>query len=464
MLKKLLIIDDEVAICRTLQIYFKSQSFEVHIAHDAQTGEKLASIVNPHVIILDICMPGKSGLELLPSLKSQLPDSHIIMVTAFHDMENTIEAMQQGADEYIHKPIDLNEINTAVNRAMMVCARKRKDIITINNVELNHENQKKMVGGSKAMLEVFKTIGRIARTPTTVLITGESGTGKEMAARAIHTSSQTPKGPFVAINCAAMVENLIESEMFGHMKGAFTGAICNQLGKFELANGGTIFLDEIGELSQTLQAKLLRVLQEKEYTPIGGKETKHTTARVLSATNRNLLEEVKAGRFREDLYYRLQVINLNMPPLRERKEELFQLISVLLAQINSQLNRNVTQLTKEVMVAFQKYSWPGNIRELENSLTKAVTITHGSIISLDLLPQLINDDRNICIFTEDVEPQKDRTVQKNEDTLMDIEKRHVIKVLTQTNWHKGKSCELLGVSRPRLQRLIIQYSLQQPRS
>jgi DNA-binding NtrC family response regulator len=467
MLKKLLIIDDEVAICRTLQIHFKSQGFEVEISHDALSGEAQAQRLKPHVIVLDIRMPGMSGLEILPRLKAQSPECHIIMVTAFHDMESTIEAMQQGADEYIHKPLDLHELDNAVNKAIKACERKRKDVINLDNVAIK-AGSKKMVGGSKAMLEVFKTIGRIARTPTTVLITGESGTGKEMAARAIHASGQNPDGAFVAINCAAMVESLVESEMFGHIKGAFTGAICNQPGKFEIANNGTIFLDEIGELSQTLQAKLLRVLQEKEYTPIGGKETKYTNARVISATNRDLLKEVKAGRFREDLYYRLQVINVNMPPLRERKEELGQLINVLLAQINLHLNRNISQITKEVLAAFKTYSWPGNIRELENLLTKAVAISHDSILTLDLFPQL--SEKQPEDTGSDVELnnkgglyQAEEVCEVNNEaqSLQDIEKKQVAKILQQTNWHRGKSCDLLGVSRPRLQRLIVQYQLQQ---
>lgn len=469
MLKKLLIIDDEVAICRTLQIHFRSHGFEVSIAHDAESGEILAEKIKPHVIVLDIRMPGKSGLDILPSLKTSLPDSHIIMITAFHDMESTIEAMQQGADEYIQKPIDLNELDAAVNKAMKACDLQRKDVINIQDVELK-AGGKKMVGGSQAMLEVFKIIGRVARTPATVLITGESGTGKEMAARAIHASSLNPDGAFVAINCAAMVESLIESEMFGHVKGAFTGAISNQPGKFEIANEGTIFLDEIGELSQSLQAKLLRVLQEKEYCPIGSKETKLTTARVLSATNRNLLKEVKEGRFREDLYYRLQVINLNMPPLRERAEELPQLVNVLLAQINHELNRKVKQITKEVMHAFHAYLWPGNIRELENLLTKAVAISADAVLTIDLFPQLKNDNafENAVpsVMTNNL-PRS--TILKGtsnkvsaEQSLQDIEKLHVIKILTQTNWHRGKACDLLGVSRPRLQRLIVQYCLQEP--
>ena len=469
MLKKLLIIDDEVAICRTLQIHFRSNDFEVSIAHDAESGEILADKIKPHVIVLDIRMPGKSGLDILPSLKASLPDSHIIMITAFHDMESTIEAMQQGADEYIQKPIDLNELDAAVNKAMKACDLKRKDVINIQDVELKG-GSKKMVGGSQAMLEVFKTIGRVARTPATVLITGESGTGKEMAARAIHASSLNSGGAFVAINCAAMVESLIESEMFGHVKGAFTGATSNQPGKFEIANEGTIFLDEIGELSQSLQAKLLRVLQEKEYCPIGSKETKLTTARVLSATNRNLLKEVKEGRFREDLYYRLQVINLNMPPLRERAEELPQLVNVLLAQINHELNRKVKQITKEVMSAFYTYLWPGNIRELENLLTKAVAISPDSVLTIDLFPQLNNDNAFENVVPSVMANNLPRSTLLNgtsnkvsaEQSLQDIEKLHVIKVLTQTNWHRGKACDFLGVSRPRLQRLIVQYCLQEP--
>ncbi|MBL4910851.1 MAG: sigma-54-dependent Fis family transcriptional regulator [Alteromonadaceae bacterium] len=454
-MKKLLIIDDDVAICRTLQIHFSSQNFQVQLAHDAEQGLLSTLEFKPQIIILDIRMPGKSGLEILPELKAELPDCHIIMITAFHDMESTIAAMQQGADEYIHKPIDLMELDNAVSVAIKACALKRKDIMQIPQREVA-DGVKSMVGSSKAMRDVFKTIGLVAKTPTTILITGESGTGKEMAARAIHASGTNPDGPFIAINCAAMAENLIESELFGHTKGSFTGAIATQIGKFELANGGSIFLDEVGELSPATQAKLLRILQEKEYSPLGSKEVKKTTARVISATNRDLLAEIKQRNFREDLYYRLQIINIQMPPLRDRYEELPTLVNILLAQINQQMHKQVTQITNEVMALFKLYAWPGNVRELENMLTKAVALCQSNVLTINLFPQL-SDNKQV----NNTDEQAEMTAADKEDwSLQEIEREHVANVLAQANWHKGKACEILGVSRPRLQRLIVQYSLE----
>lgn len=455
MIKKLLIIDDDVAICRTLQIHFSSQNFQVQLAHDAEHGLLSTIEFKPQIIILDIRMPGKSGLEILPELKGKLPDCHIIMITAFHDMESTIAAMQQGADEYIHKPIDLIELDNAVSEAIKACALKRKDIMQIPQIAVA-DGVKSMVGSSKAMRDVFKTIGLVAKTPTTILITGESGTGKEMAARAIHASGINPDGPFIAINCAAMAENLIESELFGHTKGSFTGAIATQIGKFELANGGSIFLDEVGELSPATQAKLLRILQEKEYSPLGSKEIKKTNARVISATNRDLLAEIKQRNFREDLYYRLQIINIQMPPLRERREELPTLVNVLLAQINQQMHKQVMQITNEVMALFKQYAWPGNVRELENMLTKAVALCQSNVLTLNLFPQL-KANKQINNTGDQAETV---TVDKEDWSLQEIEREHVANVLAQANWHKGKACEILGVSRPRLQRLIVQYSLE----
>lgn len=312
-----------------------------------------------------------------------------------------------------------------------------------------------MVGRSNAMQEVYKTIGLVAPKPVTVLITGESGTGKELVARAIHQAGPTPNGPFVAINCAAIVETLLESELFGHEKGSFTGAISRQAGKFELAEKGTIFLDEVGELSPSVQAKLLRVLQEKEYVMVGGTTTRTTNARVVAATNVDLSEHVGDGRFREDLFYRLQVINIEIPPLRERKGDINDLVPTLLNRINREMHRtvSVTGLSLDVMDALRAYDWPGNIRELENVLTKASAVCQGNTITQDLLPS--------HIASRQVDEVKE-TRQPAELSLQDVEKSHISRVLEATNWHRGRTCEILGISRPRLRRLISQFSLEPP--
>jgi DNA-binding NtrC family response regulator len=403
----------------------------------------------PELIVLDIRMPGKSGLEGLPEFKSAMPGVHIIMITAFHDMESTIEAMQQGADDYIHKPIDIDEFDAAIDKMLLNTEGELVDTAIESLSTLS------MVGSSRAMKEIFKTIGRVAKSPATVLITGESGTGKELVARAIHRSGLNPDGPFVVVNCAAIVETLLESDMFGHEKGAFTGAVAKQVGKFTLAENGTIFLDEIGELSPVMQAKLLRVIQHKEFTPLGAKQTLTTNARIIAATNVNLSEEVSRGTFREDLFYRLQVVNIHIPPLRERKEDVMALVQTLLARINNELNRKVTHITTEALNCLQAYDWPGNVRELENALMKAVAMCSTDSLSIDLFPAEIS---GINATDHQQPPSATGAI-----SLQAMEKAHIKHVLDLVGWHRGQACEILEISRPRLRRMIQQYHLSPPR-
>ncbi|MCP3670688.1 MAG: sigma-54-dependent Fis family transcriptional regulator [Gammaproteobacteria bacterium] len=447
-MSKILIIDDDVASCRTLQVHLNSQGYEVSIAHSVGDGLQAAQNA-PDLIILDIRMPGRSGLEGLPEFKQLLPDCRIIMITAFHDMESTIEAMQNGADDYIHKPIDIEELDNAISK-LLINHRQNGDLLSASS---SNPGTLTMVGRSRGMKEVFKTIGMVAKSPATVLITGESGTGKELVARAIHNSSKTPDGPFVAINCAALVETLLESDMFGHEKGSFTGAVSKQDGKFTLAHDGTIFLDEVGEMSPSMQAKLLRVLQYKEFTPLGAKCAHKTNARIVTATNVNLAERVQSGMFREDLYYRLQVVNINLPPLRERKEDLIDLIQVLIGRINKELHRNVSHISRTALDALEKYDWPGNVRELENVLMKSIALSRGDTLSDDLLPTQLRQHKIA---------EKDNTKPLERCSLEEIEATHIARVLEATNWHKGKACETLGISRPRLRRMIKHYHLTIP--
>lgn len=457
-MKKILIIDDDVASCRTLQLHFLTEDFEVQIAHNVEDGLATGKLLQPDIIILDIKMPGRSGLEGLPDFKQNHPDSPIIMITAFHDMDSTIGAMQLGATEYIHKPIDINELNDAVNNALNRSEAMKNDL---EIAPRDQTDKSSMVGRSRMMKEVFKTIGLVASQPVTVLITGESGTGKELAARAIHNASDRSDGTFVAINCAALVETLLESDMFGHEKGSFTGAVGRQMGKFELANNGTIFLDELGELSQTIQAKLLRVLQEKEFTPVGSSVSKKTNARVIAATNVNLEDKVRTGAFREDLFYRLRVVTIEMPPLRERTEDIMPLVQVLLGRINKELKRNISRLSQSTMTAFLNYDWPGNVRELNNILMKAVALCPGEIITPDLIPEEISsitsNSEPGSVYSEPNENSESQLL-----SLDDLEKQHVIRVLQETNWHKGRACDILGVSRPRLRRMMQHFNIQKP--
>lgn len=453
MARQLLIIDDDAAICRTLQLHFTNEGHDVLIAHSAEDGLTACESTPIQVVILDIRMSGKSGLDILPEIKSRFPKTRVIMITAFHDMDSTIDAMQGGADDYIHKPIDLTELDQAVNRALDY-GKVSEDEINIDTTTSKPGNDAVMVGSGPLMKEVFKTIGRTAASSATVLITGESGTGKELVARAIHKASMTPDGPFVAVNCAAMVESLLESDLFGHEKGSFTGAVTRQIGKFALANNGSIFLDEISDLSLSMQAKLLRVLQEKEFVPIGSEKSVKVKVRVITATNANLLEELEHNRFREDLYYRLQVVTIHLPTLRDRKKDIPQLIEHLLKRINREMNKNVNRVSHDVINQIEQYHWPGNVRELENVLTKAVAICPGDIITLDMLPSYITSNARDTATPDDLAYS-----QSTQERLLDVEKKHVFKVLQSTAWHKGRACEILGISRPRLRRLIALHGL-----
>ncbi len=443
-----LIVDDDVASCRTLQLHLSAEGHQVRVAHDVNSGLDAVRAVAPDLLILDIRMPGKSGLEGLPEFTALLPGLHVIMITAFHDMESTIEAVQLGAEEYIHKPIDIDELDAAVDK---ILRQSSGELVRTGCGDADHLT---MVGGSRAMKEVFKTIGLVARSRATVLITGESGTGKELVAHAIHRSGERPDGPFVVVNCAALVETLLESDMFGHEKGAFTGAVHRQLGKFALANNGTIFLDEIGELSPAMQAKLLRVLQYKEFTPLGAKQPQVSNARIITATNLDLESRVAAGHFREDLYYRLQVVNIHLPPLRERLEDLPPLVDSLLRRINKELHRSVSLITREALEAFHSYPWPGNVRELENTLLKAVALSSGNTLSLDQLPRTL---RAGSAGAEGGGPPASAL-----PTLAELERNQVRKTLEAVGWHKGKACEVLGVSRPRLRRMLRDYGIEAP--
>ncbi|MDJ0806790.1 MAG: sigma-54 dependent transcriptional regulator [Gammaproteobacteria bacterium] len=450
---RILIVDDDTASCRTLQLHLSNRGYAVDLAHSVDEGLAVASRVNPDLLILDIRMPGKSGLEGLPAFKALSDGLHIIMITAFHDMESTIQAMQQGAEDYIHKPIDIDELDAAVDKMIGETSTESQAVATAPR----EGDSFSMVGRSHAMKEIFKTIGLVAKSPATVLITGESGTGKELVARAIHRNSDKPDGPFVAVNCAALVETLLESDMFGHEKGAFTGAVAKQPGKFSLAQNGAIFLDEVGELSPAMQAKLLRVIQYKEFTPLGAQAPLTSNARIIAASNVTLTERVAEGRFREDLYYRLQVVNIHLPPLRERREDIMDLVQTLLGRINRELRRNVSHITQDVLDRFTAYHWPGNVRELENVLMKAVALSPGDTLSLDLFPSEITGIESAAA--------KPIALVGGEAELLSLdamEKRHVGEVLETVGWHRGRACEILGVSRPRLRRMIRQYGLEPP--
>jgi len=397
---------------------------------------------------LDVRLPDGDGLEVLAELKRRNRDSGIIIITAFHDMETTIRAIKLGASEYIPKPIDVEELEKAIGRVLKASySSGQGDALRID--PSRDYAKGKIIGKSKAMKEIFKAIGKLSENRVTVLIEGETGTGKELIARAVHYHSPYKDHPFLAINCSAIVGTLLESELFGHEKGAFTGAISTKRGKFELAGEGTIFLDEVSEIPLELQAKLLRFLQEKEFHRVGGEKTLKSNARVIAATNRDLRQMVKEGRFREDLYYRLSVATIKVPPLRERTSDIPLLVEYLLQKINRELGMDIKSVEEGAIRRMVAYPWPGNVRELENVLTKAALVTQGDVI--------LEEDIASFLSAQEETPKGSAAM-----SLEEVEREHILEVLQYAGWHYGKTCKLLGISRPTLRQKMKKYGISPP--
>ncbi len=449
---RILIVDDDRSIRELLSMHLEERGFGVLSASTGAEGSRIAAETPPAAIVLDMRLPDASGIDLIPELKKHAAEAPVLMITAHHDMATTILAMKAGAFDYIHKPIDIRAFDIALDRALEV--RRLSKGTDYLSVEANRAfKMDDIVGASPAIQQLFKDVGRVASSRATVLIQGQSGTGKELIARVIHSYS-APQKPFIAINCSAIVDTLLESELFGHEKGAFTGAVQGKAGKFELAEDGSIFLDEIGELSQNLQAKLLRALQEREVERVGGVRRIPIKARILAATNRDLATEVEAGRFREDLYQRLKVVTLSLPPLRDRPEDIPLLVEHLLVKINQRLHKNLRRVPREVIEKLQKREWPGNVRELENVLTRAAVLSQGDmlleehLIEQKLTPRGVVQAPAAALVSEERVP-----------TLDDVEREHIGRVWTLTRGHKGRTCQLLGISRPTLERKLKKYGI-----
>lgn len=449
----ILIVDDDKAIRQTLKVHFRQHGFQVSLAGTAEEGVTLAFASNVDAIVSDIRLPEKDGLWLLREIKQGRPQCPVIMITAFHDLEMTVAAMQGGATDYVPKPIDLDELDAAVKRAV---DRERGAGSAALVLGGQAASSTRIVGQSFPMKEVFKSIALVAQSRITVMILGESGTGKELVARAVHDASTESKLPYIAVNCAALVENLLESELFGHERGAFTGAVSAHKGKIEQVGEGTLFLDEIAELSPAMQGKLLRILEEREYSPVGSTQIRKSKARFITATNVQLEDLVASGGFREDLYYRLNVATIHVPPLRERRTDIPLLVEFLLKKINRDLHKYIRRVSGEAMNCLQAYSWPGNVRQLENVLLKAAVMEQGDTLTTDhISPEIIYQPIRV------VQPAQDDPGQAFV-SLRDLERDYIVRVLNTTGWHKGKTCEILGISRPRLERRIREFELTGP--
>ena len=445
---KILLIDDEVSILETLEMFFTEKGHEVFKAETGERGFALFCEHLPDIVIIDIHLPDGNGLEILNRIRNEGRLSKVIMITAYHDMGTTIQAMKSGAFDYIHKPLDVDLVEDAIQRVTSILEAEHENVPGLPKPKKFDPDL--IIGKTEQMRKIFKTIGLACQKRTTVLIQGETGTGKEVVARAIHRNSTFNNEPFVTLDCSSVVSSLIESELFGHMEGAFTGASRTQKGKIELAGNGTLFLDEIGELAYEVQGKLLGFLQRHEYMRLGGQETLKSNCRILAATNRDLFSMVNQNEFRRDLFYRLRVVIIQLPPLRERLSDIDELVEHFLQKMNMKLNTEVLHVQDGVLERLKAHHWPGNVRELENVLVEAVVQTRGSVLLLDDI------DKILCKYLQTEEFEGD---VRSLDTM---EKEHIKKTLDALNWRRTEAAQCLRISMPTLRSKIKKYDIKPP--
>ncbi len=447
-----LVVDDSSDIRLTMAEVLKAKGFSVESASDGQEAIELLGNRFFDIVLTDLSMPRKTGMDVLRYVTQHSPETICIIITGFGSIQGAVEALKIGAYDYLCKPIKPDEVTILIDKALEVrnLKRENKNLKKELKTRYGFDN---IVGNSKAMQEVFGLVEKVADTDSTVLITGESGTGKELIAHAIHYASDRKEGPFIPVNCAAIPEELLESELFGHEKGAFTHAIKTRIGRFELANKGTIFLDEIGEMSPSLQVKLLRVLQERKFERVGGAKTISVDIRVVAATNQDLEKAVKEGRFREDLFYRLNVIPIHVPPLRERRSDIPLLAKHFLKKYCKGKKKCVEGITDEALEILSRYNWPGNVRELENIIERMVILTNGSMITKEDLPYQIiekaGDTLSVRGMAADVLEFPEDGLSLSQ-AVSELEKRLILKALERTGGVKNRAAKLLKMNRTTL--------------
>lgn len=457
MKSRILVVDDEESIREFLEIMLKKEGYEVTLAEDGQKAKDLLTKKTFDMIISDLQMPHVTGIELLKHVKESYPDTVFMLITAFGTTETAVEAMKMGAYDYLTKPFKIDEVRLNIQNAL------RSRNLEVENRSLKKELVKEysfqnMVGNSPAMHAIYDLVKRVSQTPTNVLITGESGTGKEVVAKAIHYNGPLKDRPFVTVNCGAIPENLMESEMFGHKKGSFTGAVTDKSGLFEVADGGSLFLDEVGELPLTIQVKLLRAIQERTIRRVGATEDVKVDVRIIAATNRNLEEMVAKGTFRQDLYYRLNVINIKTPSLRERSEDIPLLASHFLKKYNERLNKNIGGISVEAMDILKKYDYPGNVRELENLIERTVALEGGATILPESLPPMVNTTSGRKMASSNEIEIGDDGVDLDK-VMGQIEKELLIKAIHAAGGVKKRAAKLLNISFRSMRYRIEKYNL-----
>ncbi len=454
--KHILVVDDEPAYRRMLAELLEGVSYSVDTAADGEQALKMVQKSNYDLVITDLSLPKMNGTQVLSAVKRANPETPVILITGYATVDTAIEAMKLGAYDYIAKPFNIDRIELVIERAL-----ERSRLIDENNYLRGELREKygfdNIIGNNPEVQKAYVLAAQVAQTDATVLILGETGTGKEFLARSIHYQSKRSQGPFVKVNCAALTETLLESELFGHEKGSFTGAIGRRIGRFEMSAGGSIFLDEIGDVSAATQLKLLRVLQEKQFERVGGSETLTVDTRIIAATNRDLAKAIKENTFREDLFYRLNVITINLPPLRERKEDLKVLAEHFVNKYNAEMGKQVGGLSDDALAALAAYHWPGNIRELENCIERAVILTNNEIIT----------SQDLYFFSHEssvpapVRPGLNQSAQPL-CSMKDMERDHIRRVLAACDWHMTRAAEILEIDRKTLRNKIREFGLERP--
>ena len=427
---RILVVDDDTDGLEVLEMRLSHAGYEVETAESAEKALARVSAFDPGMIVTDVRMSGMTGLELLDKIRASMEGVEVVVMTAHDDMETAVSAMKSGAFDFLVKPVDPKAVQALADR----CFRERELEVSGDSAEVVAIPRGRLVGRDPQMIDIYKTIGVLSANRATVLVRGETGTGKEVIARAIHENSGHASEPFIAVNCTALTDTLLESELFGHVKGAFTGATGARKGYFELAGKGTIFLDEIGDTSPDFQTKLLRVLQERRFYPVGGEAPKETAARVIAATHQPIEELIAEGRFREDLYFRLKVVQIEVPPLRERQGDIELMATALLGRIRDETGRDVRRISDDALRRLREHAWPGNVRELENALMRAAIMARGTVIGADHLILEGKDDGSGA----DLLP------------LAEVVRRHVDEALSRTGGDEAEAAKLLGITKKEL--------------
>ena len=452
MKRSILIVDDEKNIRSGLAMAMELEGYESLTAEDGASAWALMGKKDVDLVITDLRMPNMSGEQLLQKINGAYPRLPVIILTGHGTIETAVDAMRRGAIDFFTKPVELDRLSLVVKKARSTTdlyaehERLKAEVATLKA----RNRYDRIVGKSQKMVALMETVAQVAPTRASVLITGESGVGKELVADALHELGNRSKGPFVKVHCAALSESLLESELFGHEKGSFTGAVSQKKGRFELADGGTIFLDEIGEINTSTQVKLLRVLQEKEFERVGGEKPIQVDVRIVCATNRDLLKEIEKGNFREDLYYRLNVVHLDVPPLRERKDDIPLLMTAFLSQFNKENDKSLEGFSNGAKKALLTYEWPGNIRELRNSIESAVVLSRSSVIEVEDLPPSVRLADSSAQLSLDVGI-----------TLAEAEKKLIMSTLIMCGGNKTRAAEVLGIGRKTLHRKLQEYQIDQ---